>query len=204
MQRVPIKRIDGKYCWSYEMSLFKNPNTFLLVAKVLLGSVLGVGVVILLPINLISNGLAEGFRGWLVTMGIMTGIFAVLLIAGYLLYAAIMGGSYDVDFLMDEKGFVHAQSFAQAKKAEKLGAATAAAGALAGRRTAAGIGLTSQRTTSTTEFQRVTKVVTIKRRSVIKVRGGGWNELYADGADFDFAAEWIRARIPADALWVEK
>ncbi len=27
----------------------------------------------------------------------------------------------------------------------------------------------------------------------------GRNELYADGADFDFAAEWIRRHVPEDA-----
>jgi hypothetical protein len=92
----------------------------------------------------------------------------------------------------------------QAKKASKVGTATVILGILAGRPSTVGIGLTSQRSVSTTEFARVKKVVANRRRSVIKLYGGGANEAYTDGADFDFVCSYIRAHIPADAAWIDK
>ncbi len=205
MQKGPIIEAPlGTYRWSYEMSLFKNPNIFLLLVKVFGGVILGMGILIMLPIALAENGFhAKTFADWGTTIGIILGIFAVLLILGYLLYAAIMGGKYAVDFTMDDKGFVHSQSAAQAKKAQKLGEITAVAGALSGRPGAAGAGLNATRTVSTTEWSRVKKVIVKPRISVIKVHGGGANELYADGQDFEFVKAFVRAHIPESAKWKE-
>ena len=205
MQTRPMEKNEGEFCWQYEMSLFGNPHIFLLVAKVLFGTILGIGIVILLPANLIMNGWAEGIRGWLIEIGIMAAIFAVLLVLGYLLYAAIMGGAYVVDFTMDEKELVHRQSAKQAKKAEKIGTAAMIMGAAAHSRGAVSAGYNSAiRMTSTTEFSSVKKVVVNRKRGVIKLRSIGWNEAYADGEDFDFVAEWIRSHIPETAQWVVK
>ena len=205
MQTTPIRQTGTTCRWRYEMSLFRNPNTFLLVAKVLFGTILGMAVLIMLPIALSSNGFkAETFLEWSKTVGIICALFAILLVLGYLLYAAVMGGKYIVDFTMDDNGFVHAQSPAQAKKAQKLGQVTAAAGALSGRPGAVGTGMMATRTVSTTEWSRVKKVIANKRTSVIKVHGGGANELYADGDDFEFVKAFVRARIPAGAKWKEK
>ena len=205
MQTRLMEKNEGKFCWQYEMSLFGNPHIFLLVAKVLFGTILGIGIVILLPANLIMNGWAEGIRDWLIEIGIMAAIFAVLLVLGYLLYAAIMGGVYAADFTMDENELVHSQCPRQAKKAEKIGTATMIMGALTHNRGAVSAGYNSAvRMTSTTEFSRVKKVVVNRKRGVIKLRSIGWNEAYADGDDFDFAAEWIRSHIPETAQWVVK
>ena len=205
MQTRPMEKNEGKFCWQYEMSLFGNPHIFLLVAKVLFGTILGIGIVILLPANLIMNGWAEGIRGWLIEIGIMAAIFAVLLVLGYLLYAAIMGGVYAADFTMDENELVHSQCPRQAKKAEKIGTATMIMGALTHNRGAVSAGYNSAvRMTSTTEFSRVKKVVVNRKRGVIKLRSIGWNEAYADGEDFDFVAEWIHSHIPETAQWVVK
>ena len=205
MQTKPIETSGAKYRWTYEVSLFRNPGIFLLVAKVLFGTILGMGIVIMLPAMLAMNGFhAATFAGWLKNIGAVLALFAVLLVLGYLLYAAVMGGKYVVDFTMDDRELVHAQSADQAKKAKKIGTAAAVMGALAKNRGAVSAGMASQRTVSTTEFSRVKKVVVIRRRSVIKLIGGGANEAYADGDDFDFAADWIRAHVPPDVKWVEK
>ncbi|MBQ7689458.1 MAG: hypothetical protein IJT27_09610 [Clostridia bacterium] len=205
MQKTPVTRSGDVYSWTYEMPLLKNPGIFLLVAKVLFGTILGMGLVIMLPVMLISDGFhLATFAGWLKTLGIVCGIFAVLLILGYLLYAAIMGGKYVVDFTMDDKTLVHAQTPAQAKKAKQIGTAAVVLGILSKRPTTAGIGLTSQRSVSTTEFDRV-KAVTVNRRThTIKLRGGGANEVYANGDDFELVADRIRARVPESAKWTEK
>ncbi|MBR4206226.1 MAG: hypothetical protein IKQ92_12190 [Clostridia bacterium] len=205
MQTRPLaKTEDGRYHWSYDMSLFKNPTIAVLTAKVLFAA----GVIVMLfmgILTVIENGFdAEQLLFWGKLSLIMFGIMAGLLVIGYLVYAAVMGGVYSVEFEMDDKCLVHAQTAKQAKKAQGIGTATAVVGALTGKPTTAGIGLASQRTTSTTEFSRVKKVVVKRRTSVIRLRGGGSNEAYADGEDFTFVLEWIRSHVPPDVKWIEK
>lgn len=204
MQATRISNDGQKFTWRYEMSLFKNPNIFMMVAKVLLGAIIGVTLFIML-LSIIADGFSvEAILFDLKLMGIMLGIFAVLLILGYLLYAAIMGGKYVVDFTMDDNEIIHAQVPEQAKKTEKIGTATMIAGVLTGKPSMVGMGITSSRNVSTTEFKYVRKVILIPRRSVIKLHGGGNNEVYADGEDFDFVSEHIRAHVRPDVKWVVK
>lgn len=191
---------DGKYRWTYELKILKNPTVFILVWKVLAFSVLLVFSFVI-TIDLVKNGfgdetLVTNLKAFAIAMLVVT----VLVALGVLIYAAIMGGSYIVDFELDEKGVLHSQSSAQAKKAKKLGAATAAAGALSGRPTAAGIGLAATRTEMYTEFDRVRSVKAYRRRRLIKVNGLlSRNQVYADGADFDFVLEYIASRVPEKA-----
>ncbi len=205
MQTKPMEKAGGKYRWQYEMSLFKNPTIFLATAKAILIA-LAITVFIIGLITLIGDGFsadAFAFIGKLIL--ILLGIFAVLLCLGYLLYAAIMGGVYAADFTMDENELVHSQCPRQAKKAEKIGTATMIMGALTHNRGAVSAGYNSSiRSTSITEFSHVKKVVVDKKHSVIKLHSIGWDHVYADGADFDFAADWIRRHIPAEAEWVVK
>ncbi len=205
MQKTPITLSGAKYRWTYEMSLFKNPTVFLATAKAM-GITVAITIFIIGLISLFADGFsADSFRfvGELVL--ILGGIFAVLLVLGYLLYAAIMGGYYVVDFTMDEKTVVLSQSAKQAKKAENIGTAAMIMGAITHNRGAVSAGYNSAiRSATTTEFSHVKKVVVDKKHSVIKLHTVGWDHVYADGADFDFAADWIRRHIPAEAEWVVK
>ena len=204
MQTTRINNDGQKFTWRYEMSLFKNPNIFLLTAKVIFWTVVGVSLFIILMTGIADGFSLDGLLFGLKLMLIMLGIFAVLLILGFLLYAAIMGGKYIVDFTMDENEIVHEQIPEQAKKARKIGIAAVIVGILAKRPTTAGAGLMSMRNTSTTEFEYVRKVILVKRRSVIKLHGGGSNEVYADGEDFDFVSDYIRAHVKPDVKWIVK
>ena len=206
MQTYRIEQTgDGKYRWRYEMSLFKNPTVFLNSAKAIFLTV-AITMVLISLICAIADGFTADslkFSGKLTL--IMLGIFAGLLLIGYLLYAAIMGGKYTVDFAMDEHALVHAQSPKQAEKAQKIGTAAMVMGMLTHTRGAVSAGMAAGgRLVATVEFGRVKKVTLIKRRSVIRIRSIGTVEAYADGDDFDFVAEWLRARIPDTAVWVEK
>lgn len=204
MQTTPISNDGQKFTWSYEMSLFKNPTIFITVAKALLLTVIITTVFISL-ITMIADGFSlDGLKFTLQLGGILLGIFAGLLIIGYLVYAAVMGGKYAVDFTMDEKKLIHTQAESQAKKAKKIGTAAVVAGVLTGRPSTVGAGLTSTRTVSTTEFSDVKKVIVNRRRSTIKLKEIGSNHVYADGEDFDFVKEYIHAHIKPDAVWIEK
>ena len=205
MQTGPVEVSDGKYRWRYEMSLYKNPTIFLATAKAILIA-LGITLLIIGLINLIADGFsAEGFAFIGKLALILCGIFAVLLVLGYLLYAAVMGGSYIADFEMDEKKLVHRQSAKQAEKAETIGLLTVLMGLFTHNRGAASAGMAaSAKSESVTELGEVKKVVVNKKRSVIRLRYFGWNDVYADGDDFDFVLSWLRAHVPETAEWIVK
>ena len=205
MQKGPITVSDAKYRWTYEMSLFKNPTVFVTTAKAI-GLAVAITIVFIGLISLFADGFsADAFRFIGELTLILCGIFAVLLVLGYLLYAAIMGGYYVVDFTMDENSVVCSQVPKQAKKAENIGFAAMLMGLLAHNRGAVSAGYASTaRMTSTVEFSRVKKVTVDKKHSVIKIRSIGWDQVYADGEDFDFTAGWIRSHIPETAEWSVK
>ncbi len=205
MQTKPIEAQNGKYRWTYEMSLFKNPTVFLATAKAILIA-LGITIFIIGLISCISDRFsADSFRFVGQLALIMLGIFAVLLVLGYLLYAAIMGGSVIVHFTMDEKEIVFVQDKKQSKKAETIGTAAMIMGTLAHNRGAVSAGYAaSSRMSSTVELNRVKSVVVDKNRSVIKIRSFGWDHVYADGDDFDFVVDWIRRHVPEAAEWTVK
>ncbi len=205
MQANALEKVEERYRWQYQMSLYRKPGIFLNTAKVILIAlaitllILGIGV-------LIADGFDKDSFRFLGRLAlILLGICAVLLVLGYLLYAVVMGGYYVVDFTMDGKQLIHAQTPKQAKKAEKISQAAVIMGALARNRGAMSAGMLSAgRSVSVTEFARVTKVVANRRQSVIKLWSRGWNEVYADGPDFDFVENWIRTHVPETVEWIEK
>nr|MBQ6242561.1 hypothetical protein [Lachnospiraceae bacterium] len=205
MQTQALEKIDEKYRWRYQMSLYRNPSIFVSTAKAIFIAVV-ITVLLMGVIMLITAGFDKDNLLFLGKLSlILLGIFAVLLVLGYLIYAMIMGGYYIVDFVMDSEQLIHAQSAKQAKKAEKISRAAVIMGALTGNRGAMSAGMLSAgRSVSVTEFSRVKKVVVNRRRSVIKLWSGGWNAVYADGPDLDFVADWIRAHVPETAEWTVK
>ncbi len=183
---------DGKYRWTYEMSLYKNPSIFLLVWKILFFVTLGIFAFIMI-IDVIDWGwktenLVGIFKVFVYFMFGMT----VLVGVGYLLYALIMGGKYLVLFEMDEKGINHSQLPEQAKKARIISALTVLAGVLSRRVTTVGVGLNSSRTEMYSEFSRVRDVKAYPSLHLIKVNGRLMhNQVYASAEDFDFVLGYI-------------
>ena len=89
MQTKPIEASGAKYRWTYEMSLFKNPTIFIATAKAI-GIAVAITVFIIGLISLIADGFsADSFRFLGELTLILVGIFAVLLVLGYLLYATL-------------------------------------------------------------------------------------------------------------------
>jgi hypothetical protein len=183
---------DGKYRWLYSMSLYRNPTIFLLVWKIFFFVTLGIlaFVVILDVIDWGWNmeNIAEILQGYALFLLGMT----LLVGAGYLIYAFMMGGRYLVLFEMDEKGVNHMQFPAQARKAGLVSGATVVAGLLAGNVTTVGVGLTSARSTLYSDFSGVRSVKAYPRSHVIKVNGLlVHNQVYAAAEDFDFVLGFI-------------
>ena len=184
---------DGKYRWTYEMSLFKNPTIFLLVWKIFFFIFLGVFAVVNIS-DFIKWGAEKALQNLPVLGYLFLGITAVVGL-GYLIYAAIMGGKYIVEFEMDEKGVNHKQIASQARKAKKLGRATMIAGAASGRIGIVGAGMNAQRTEMYSDFSKVRKIKAYPRRDLIKVNElFGHNQVYAAKEDFEFVKNYIASR----------
>lgn len=183
---------DGKYRWVYEMNLFKNAGTFLLVWKIFFFIILGMFAFLVL---IQSGGRGfwwDGFWDTAKVFGYILVGMTALSALGYLLYAAIMGGKYIVEFEMDEKGILHKQTAAQAKKAKKLGRATMLAGAASGRVGTVGVGMNAQRTEMYSDFAKVRKVKAYPRRGLIKANERlEHNQVYAAKEDFAFVENYI-------------
>ncbi|MBR3290017.1 MAG: hypothetical protein IKI63_04480 [Clostridia bacterium] len=188
---------DGTCTWVYEMSLFKNPTVFLLVWKIFFFILLGVFALIVLLSADGSRFWWEGFWDTAKVFGYLVVGMTALTALGYLLYAAIMGGKYIVEFEMNEQGVVHRQIASQAKKAKRLARATMLAGAASGRLTAVGAGVGAQRTEMISAFSKVKKVKVYPRRHLIKLRETlEHNQVYALPEDFDFVRDFILAHCP--------
>ena len=123
---------------------------------------------------------------------------AGLTFLGVLLLSALYGGKYVVLFEMDEQEIKHIQLPRQVKKAQALGMLTALVGVLANKPTAAGAGLlASGKTTSTSEYKKVRRVVARRALHLIKVNQLlEKNQIYVPDEDFDFVYEYIKSRCP--------
>ncbi len=189
---------DGKYRWTYEMSLFKNLTFFFLVWKIFFFIIIGVFAFMMI-IDAFEWPAELGVR-ILETLKIFCWFLigmTVIVIISYLIYAAVMGGSYIVEFEMDEKGIRHRQIASQAKKAKKIAAATVIAGIAAGRVSTVAAGLNSSRTEMYSDFSRVRKVIACPRRNTIKVNAPfSHNQVYALKDDFDFVKDYIVSHCP--------
>ena len=188
---------DGKYRWIYEMNMLTNPTVFLTVFKIFLYIILAGWLIFGILLYLI-HGDFEGFldfsKGALIAIAGMAG----LTFLGVLLLSAMYGGKYVVLFEMDEQEIKHIQLPKQVKKAEALGMLTALVGVLANKPAAAGAGLlASGKTTSTSEYKKVRRVVARRTLHLIKVNQLlEKNQIYVPDEDFDFVYEYIKSRCP--------
>ena len=186
---------DGKYRWVYELDLYKSSAIIKELWRVLLISG-AIVLAFLFIINIMDNGLMETLRFVAQTAGILFGIFVVLSIVGYLLFAYIIGGKYCVVFEMDEEGINHIQHQKHVKKSELIGAITALAGLAGGNLTTVGTGvLAAARTSMLTYFDDVKELEILPKEHLIRVNETlSRNQVYADDEDFAFVANYIKAR----------
>lgn len=187
---------DGKYRWTYSLNLFKDFSVFFTVWKILF-LIFAAGFAVMTvadacrfedfyPERLLYNLRFGGY--------ITIGITAISLL-GYLIYAAMMGGRYTVEFIMDEKGITHRQTADGAKKAKKMGAFTAALGASRGNFGAVSAGIAAQRTQLYSEFSKVRRIKCNRKKCIIKISSlFNHNQVYTAPEDFDFVKDHIISR----------
>ncbi len=188
---------DGKYRWKYELNMITNPVIMFTVFKVFFFIIIGM-VLVFGTIFLVSDGNWEGVVGLFKVLGIVLGIFAVLTFLGTALLSLIYGGKYVVLFEMDDKEIVHTQMPVQQKKARKLGILTFFVGLLAKRPTTMGAGmLSSAKSSSTSEFNKVRRVRSLRWLHTIKVNQLlEHNQVYVPDEDYDFVYDYIKSHCP--------
>ena len=185
---------DGKYRWVYELDMYKSP----VIIKEVWRAMLVAGVIvlaILFAINIMDGDLMETLQFVAQAAAILFGIFLVLSIIGYLVFAYIIGGKYCVVFEMDEEGINHKQHDKHVKKSELAGAITVLAGLAGGNLSTVGTGiLAASRTSMLTYFDDVKELEILPKEHLICLNETlSRNQVYAEDEDFAFVAEYLKA-----------
>lgn len=189
---------DGKYHWCYEFKMLSNPALLFTIWRVLLFCFIPVYLIITVP------GLIKGKEGMWSELGETTYFFAmfmcVMLAIGalaYLIVAAQNGWRYCVMFEMDEKGVTHTQMPKQFKKAQGMAKVLVLAGIVTGNAGRVGQGMMIHgHSTICSSWDFVKKVKILRRYNTIKVNERLFkNQVYAEDADFDFVANFIKEHV---------
>lgn len=185
---------DGKYRWVYELDMYKSP----VIIKEVWRAMLVAGVIvlaILFAINIMDGDLMETLQFVAQAAAILFGIFLVLSIIGYLVFAYIIGGKYCVVFEMDEEGINHKQHDKHVKKSELAGAITVLAGLAGGNLSTVGTGiLAASRTSMLTSFDDVKELEILPKEHLICLNETlSRNQVYAEDEDFAFVANYIKS-----------
>lgn len=191
---------DGKYRWTYPMSMIKNPVLFCTVLKVL-GSIFCAIFIIAICLSHwkhITSGNFEAILHDIKIFAIIMLVFFVITIIAYLIVAAQYGGKYIISFTMDENGLLHDQIPAQKEIASKIGKTVAGTGVLTMSPGRAGQGiLIANHTSLASDFKVVRSVKPLRRWNTIKVNEPlSKNQVYCDSEDFDFLLDYIREHCP--------
>ena len=192
--------VDGKYRWTYPMSMLKNPVLFLTVFKVI-GGIMAAILVFVICLShwkdITSGNFKIIFHDLRMFGYIMLGCLVITIVA-FLIVAAQYGWNYIIRFTMDEDGFLHEQIPAQKKIARKLGKTVAATGALTGSLGRVGQGmLVANHTSLASDFKVVRKVKPLRKWNTIKVNEPfAKNQINCDSEDFDFVLNYILEHCP--------
>ena len=186
---------DGVYRWYYEFPMMKNPTILFTIWKVLLIASCAPALVSMIAV-FTDGRFLEGLKTFAEVLGVTFGIMLVLSLIAYFILGLIYGFKYIVLFEMNEEGVVHIQQPKQFKKAQAIGWLTAIAGSGAANPTVTGAGLlAASKQYSSSEFEKVDRVIGHKRFNTIKVNQ--WfskNQVYVTDEDYDFVWDYITKR----------
>ena len=186
---------DGKYRWVYELDMYKSSVIIKEIWRAM-GIAIVIVLAILFAINIMDSDLMETLQFIAQAACILFGIFLVLSIIGYLVFAFIIGGKYCVVFEMDEEGINHKQHQKHVKKSELIGAITILAGMAGGNLSTVGTGvLAAARTSMLTYFDDVKELEILPKERLIRLNETlSRNQVYAEDEDFAFVANYIQTR----------
>ena len=176
MSKTALTRgADGKYRWSYEISVLKNPMIFMTVWKIL--AVISAGIFVIIFLADLSH--PERIPNNLKFCGIYFIGMTVMVWLGCLIYSLMIGGKYCAEFEMDEKGITHRQAEWQAERLKK----------------AMRFSLryqTMTRTEISSDFSKVRRVRAYPKRNTIRLdEPFAHNQIFVPDEDFEFVRQFI-------------
>ena len=194
----PVLCPDGKYRLVYDVPMLKNPSILMEVYWVL-----GVSFGIVWLFVLLMGGCENHFRPaalWDITRGFLI-LMAVVFVLGWVAYFFVSwyyGWKYSILFIMDEQEVVHKQLPGTEGKARAIGKLTALAGAGGGKIGMAGMGiLVANRTSMSTSYSSVRRIIACRRRHLIKVRERfSRNMVFVADEDFNFVYQYLCDHCP--------
>ena len=184
---------DGKYRWSYEVNLWKNPSILLDLAKVF-----GIILVGIWFLSVILVPLFDGHLRWHRVVDSSTGFLwvvlavAVLCLIGYVITGIVSGGRYAAYFVMDEESVTHQQMAKEVKRTQVI----AAINMMVDDDMGSAAILAAAHEPFTTPYKRVRKIKAIRGRHLIKVDELlTKNRIYVeDHEDYEFVLRYISER----------
>ncbi len=194
----PVLCPDGKYRWVFSVPMLKNPSILIEVFWVLAVS-FGIVWLFVMLIGACENHF-KFTHVWGTTYPflILIGVFFVIGLLAYLFVAWRYGWYYSILFIMDENEVVHKQLPSTLGTARAIGKLTALAGGAAGKPGMVGLGmLAANRTSMSSSFDRVRRIIRSRRMNLIKVRERfERNMIFVDDDDYDFVYQYICDHCP--------
>lgn len=174
-QSVLTHDADGKYRWTYEMSVLKNPMIFLIVWKIL--AVISAGIFAIIFLADIEH--ADRILKDLKFCGIFFAGMTAMVWLGCLVYSLMIGGKYCAEFEMDESGITHRQAEWQAERLKKAMRFSVRY-------------QTMTRTEISSDFSKVRRVRAYTKLSTIKLdEPFAHNQIFVSDEDFEFVRQFI-------------
>ena len=188
---------DGVYRWIYELNMYRNPVILYTVLKIF-GICVGIVVLFVNLLFLLDSNVSFGdvlFQSETKYAAIAFLIFFAVVIVSYYIVAKMHGGKYIVLFEMDDKEIVHQQMDSQFQKMQAINWLTFMAGAVSGNYSMMGLSINnSVRSSMTSEYVNVRKVIPKKRLNTIKVNELlEHNQIYVCDEDFDFVLDYLKS-----------
>ena len=185
---------DGKYRWSYEVNLWRNPSVLLDLLKAM--TFASGYLLLVMALVLIINGDFTWKVIWM-DLKVFFWIYLFLMFLsfiGYAISAKQNGGRHVILHVMDEETVVHRQMPKQVERAQVI----AAISMITDPTSSGPAILAATHTPFVSRFNKVRKVKAIRRRHLIKVDELlTKNRIYVeDPEDYEFVLNFIKQRCP--------
>ena len=182
-----VKGNDGVYRWMYEIPILKNPTMLITLIKF----TVGICVFLFIFLAIFSKDIVYVLK----LVGIGFACVMVLIVIGYLIYVAIMGGKYIACFQMDEDGITHTHMPKQANRIKAIANVAMIVGFLDDDMTLMNSGYMADAKSETTSKFINVKSIKIKRgKDMITLTNfPSKNPIYVKSEDFDFVENFIRS-----------
>ena len=186
---------DGKYRWSYEVNLWRNPSILFDLLKVFGVIMLGMWLLVAVIVPLFDGHL-RWHRVMDTSATFIWVLIAVLVLCliGYVISGIVSGGRYAAYFVMDEETITHQQMAKEVKRTQVI----AAINMMVDDDNGSAALLAAAHSPFITPYRRVRKIKTHRRRHLIKVDELlTKNRIYVeDPEDYEFVLRYISERCP--------